>query len=135
MIVTNAWSSIVKYLKDKYPEFTYCDFEMHADIQELPDANLIGVSGIGFAAEEQTDNIAFSMALCTRDDPNGFNIRKAAAELYEDWRNPAFQIPLYDADETTVIGGIVALRGAVLAPISRAETRPFQILTAHAKLV
>jgi hypothetical protein len=44
-------------------------------------------------------------------------------------------VPLLDADTAAMKGSLVLTDGLTLAPMSRADIRPFQILTAKAKVV
>ena len=69
------------------------------------------------------------------NDKNLFRHRTTIADLYERWRRGASQVPLLDADTAAMKGSLVLTDGLTLAPMSRADIRPFQILTAKAKVV
>jgi hypothetical protein len=135
VIIRDSWGSLVKYLQDNYPDWTYCDFEDHANIQDFPEADCIGVAGLGAHAEEGTDTIIFSIGFSSFSDPNLFRQRKAAAQLFEALRRGGNQIKLYDADTAVEKGALVITEGTILAPLTKSDTRPFQTVTAHAKVV
>lgn len=135
MIITDAWGSLVRFLKDAYPDWTYVDFEDHADLQQIPEVDCIGLAGLGAIAEEGTDTIAFSVGVSSFNDKNLFRHRAVVADLYEQWRRGGSQVPLLDADTATMKGCLVLTEGLTLAPMSRADMRPFQIITAKAKIV
>ena len=135
MILIDAWASFVRYLKDAYPDWIYVDFEDHADLQEIPQVDCMGLCGLGAIADEGTDTIAFSVGVSSYNDKNLFRHRTTVADLYERWRRGASQVPLLDADTAAMKGSLVLTDGLTLAPMSRADIRPFQILTAKAKVV
>lgn len=135
MIITDAWGSLVAYLKEAYPDWTYVDFEDHADLQEIPKEDCIGLVGFGAIADEGTDTVAFSVGVSSFNDKNLFRHRAVTADLYQRWRLPPAQVPLMDADTAGMIGSLVITDGVTLAPMSRADMRPFQVITAKAKVV
>jgi hypothetical protein len=134
MIVKNTWGSIVRYVKDKAPDWTFVDFEDHANIHELPEADCVGLSGLGFQADDGTDRIIFTIAVSTYNDKNLFRQRKLMDELYEEFRKTGKTITLYDADTLVELGSIVVNSNTVLAPMARAEKRAYQILSVEAQL-
>jgi hypothetical protein len=122
-------------LEGQLPHLTYCDFEDHANIQDFPEADCIGVAGLGAHADEGTDTIIFSIGFSSFSDPNLFRQRAAAAQLFEELRRGGKQIKLYDSSTSAEKGALVITSGTVLAPLTKSDTRPFQTITAHAQYV
>ena len=135
MIITDVWGSLVRFLKNEYPTpWEFIDWEAHANIHDLPAVDLMGLAGLGATADEGTDTFIVTVAFSPLQDENLFKVRKAAGELYEKWRVPGYTIPLYDAESTDEIGKLVVTDGSTLAPVGRAEVRPYQIVSAHLKV-
>lgn len=134
MILVNVWASLVKYVKDKYPSWEYIDWEDHANIEQLPASDCVGLNGLGAIADDETDTFSFSIAFSTWDDKNLFRLRAAIAAVYEDLRHSGKSLTLYDADSGLAIGKLVITAGTVLAPMGRAEARPYQLITATLKV-
>lgn len=125
---------MIHYLGQTLPDtWKHIDWEAHADIRNLPAEDLYGIHGFGAIADEGTDTLAFTIALSSHDDKNLFRMRKAAAMLYELWRKPGLAIPMFDPDSTEKIGVLVVTDGTVLAPVGRAELRPYQTVNVHVK--
>ena len=89
MLINDAWGSLVRFLSDAYPDWTYVDFEDHADLQEIPRVDCLGLCGIGAIAEEGTDTIVFSVGVSSFNDKNLFRHRAVVDDLYEKWRRGA----------------------------------------------
>jgi hypothetical protein len=128
---------MVRYLGDKLRAnpgtWDFLDFEAHADIRKLPENDIYGISGHAVVADDGTDNMVFTIAVSTFGDENLFRMRKAVAQLYEDWKNSGFTIPLFDGETTDKLGSLVVTSGTVVSPVGKAEIRPYQTITVHMK--
>lgn len=144
MILANVFGSvtvlvneIIADLKTAYPNVTiqYCDWETHANINELPDADLVGPTAI--AVTEHTGGLVevnFSIAASTyQDDTNLFRLRDYISRIFERMR-PEKKMTYFDAESASVKSFMVFTDGTMIAPMSRAEIRAFQYVQATALL-
>ena len=139
-IVPSVWGSLTHFsneliaeFRNRYPDFQieYIDWESHANIHELPDTDLVGPTAITITElSPQMLEVSFAIAVSTyADDKNLFRMRDYLAETFELVR-PNKQLRIYDSATAAALGYLVLTDGTFLAPMSRAETRPWQYVQA-----
>ncbi len=138
MILLNLWSSIIMLTNSIILEIkqsgvadpVLCDWDTHANVQELPNADLIGPAGLGFTEEDQVINAAFSIAVSSYGtDENLFRHREMIARVFERVR-PTMSFPYYLAgSNNTILGSVIIQDGTATPPMSRAEVRPYQLVS------
>lgn len=143
-ILPSVWGSIVKHTnnliieaKSLYPHATiqFVDWEAHANIEELPDADLIGpTSLVLMEISPQMYDVNFSIAVSTyKSDENLFRLRSYLSLIFNSVR-PTKQITVYEAGTLNEIGYIMCQDGTAVLPMSRAVTRPFQYVQVNGLL-
>lgn len=144
MLYRDVWGSIVKLTNDTIAEFKidypaiaiqFMDWEAHANVAELPNADLIGPTGLSITEEEPGFvQVVFALAVSTYGtDANLFRQRDFVGRIFEKMR-PEAQVALYDADTAAVKSFLVFTDGTTAVPMSRADARPWQFVQALALL-
>jgi hypothetical protein len=144
MLLPNIWASITVFtqgiiteLKADYPDvdIQYIDWETHANVSELPNADLIGPTSLTFMeVAPQLIEVNFAIAVSTYGtDQNLFRHRDYIGRIFEKLR-PEKQIVYFDAAAATVRGFLVCTDGTMVAPMTRADVRPFQFVQSQALL-
>jgi hypothetical protein len=137
MILLNLWSSVVMLTNSLITEIyqagigtpVLCDWDAHANIEELPNADLIGPAALGFSEQDQIIEASFAIAVSSYGtDENLFRHREMMARVFERVR-PLKTFPYYQAGSNNVVlGTIVSQDGTATVPLSRAEVRPYQFV-------
>ncbi len=112
----------------------YVNWDGHANINELPQKDIIGLAGVGFAEDRPKNyQVVFGILVSTWDDPGLHRLTKLVSKL--DGRLwPEKNISLYKPAEVTLIPGAwmqIVLPRAV-TPVSKAEVRAVQGVERHA---
>lgn len=137
----NFWGSIVSFCNDVadsrkvlYPtvDIEYIDWEAHANIQELPDADLIGSTAVTFTEEApEIFSMSFTIGVSTHaSDKSLFRLRNYVGEIFSRLR-PGQQIPFYDSVTAAQIGWLNITDGTMVMPMTRADVRPLQFIQCH----
>ena len=136
MIVADVWGSIIKLtngmildFKADYPlvDIRLIDWEAHANLNELPDADLIGPTALAISEEApELFRVSFAMGVSTyQTDTNLFRMRDYLGRIFERLRYNR-KIDVYDANTAVKKGQLYITDGTTLTPMTRAEVRPFQ---------
>lgn len=144
MIYENLWGSIVAFANDIiddrkqiYPntEISYIDWEAHANIQELPNADLVGTTALAFTEEqEELFSVSFTIGVSTyADDANLFRLRNIVGKVFSSLR-PQQKIPYYDHQTLEQRGWLHLVPGTTILPMTRADVRPLQFVQCQAIL-
>lgn len=139
-IIPSVWGSIVNFTNTLIADMRvlhegvsieFIDWESHANIHELPDTDLIGPTAITVTeVSPQIVEVGFAIAVSSYStDKNLFRMRSYVSEAFERTR-AGKQIKVYDSDTAQPLGYIQLVDGTLLAPMSRAETRPWQYVQA-----
>lgn len=142
MIVLDVWSSVVVLtnqliddFRERYPGtvIDFQDWEAGPTIKELPNCDLVGPTAIT-VSEPGPGFIeaSFAIAVCSYGS-DLFRHRTMLSLIFERLR-PEKQMPLYDAETATVKGYMAFTNGTLLAPMSKAEARPWQYVQVQALL-
>jgi hypothetical protein len=134
----NIWGSIVAFSNDiiddrraKYPgvDIEYVDWEAHANIQELPEGDLIGTTAITFTEDQpELFNGSFTIGVSTyADDSNLFRLRNYVGEVFNRLR-PGMKVPFYDHETLEQKGWFHIVDGTIVLPMTRADARPLQFV-------
>lgn len=143
-IYPSVWGSIINFsniliaeLKSVHPEgeLELIDWESHANIMELPNNDLLGPTALTITEHSaQILEVNFSIAMSTYStDSNLFRHRDYLSKTFELLR-PGKQLKIYDSVTALPQGYMIFTDGTLLAPMSRAETRPWQYVQASALL-
>jgi hypothetical protein len=143
-IFPSIWGSIVKHtqgliteLNTQWPlaSIQFVDWEAHANIEELPDVDLIGPTALTFMeVSPQMYDVNFSIAVSTyKTDENLFRLRSCISKIYESLR-PTKQVEIFENGTINSIGYLVCQDGTAILPMSRALTRPWQYVQVNGLL-
>jgi len=145
MIYENAWASVVVFAQQIVAEakaanpgvpIEFCDWDTHANMMELPNADLIGPLSLA-VTEHSQDMIGVSFAIGVStyaSDKNLFRQRDYIARAFEKMKAQS-RITYYDAKLASVESVLVMTNGTVATPMSKAEVRPWQYVQGEALLV
>lgn len=139
-IFPSVWGSIVNFNQTLIADMRslhsgvdiqFIDWESHANIHELPDADLIGPTALTITEmSPQFMEVTFAVAVSSfASDKNLFRMRSYMSEAFERMR-VGKQIEIYDSESAVKIGYLKLTDGTLVAPMSRAETRPWQYVQA-----
>lgn len=143
-IYENLWGSIVAFANDiiddrkvAYPDspISFIDWEAHANIFELPDTDLIGTTALTFTEEApHLFTVSFAVGVSTFiDDTNLFRLRNYVGRVFGRLR-PEMKIPYYNRDTLEQLGWLSITDGTIVAPMTKADTRPLQFIQCNAVL-
>jgi hypothetical protein len=145
MIYENAWASVVVFAQQLVAEvkalnpgvlIEFCDWDAHANMMELPNADLIGPLSLA-VTEHSTDMISVSFAIGVStyvSDKNLFRQRDYIARAFEKMKAQQ-KITYYDAQSASQESVLVMTNGTTATPMSKAEVRPWQYVQGEALLV
>jgi hypothetical protein len=134
----NVWGSVVAFANNviddrqpKYPniEIGYVDWEAHANINELPDTDLIGSTTITITEESpEMFHGSFTIGVSTyADDKNLFRLRNYVGEIFNRLR-PGSKVAFYDHETLEQKGWFNIVDGTTILPVTRADARPLQFV-------
>lgn len=132
----NTSQSLIAFLRDfqacELPDSSWFDFDAHAQASELPAGTLIGPAGLGLIYEAQgMASVAFGFGIMVDDDPNLFNLKRVISKL-AGRLTPGTVLPIYDTESTERIAWMKIVPPVAVTPVSSAEIRSAQFVTAHA---
>lgn len=135
--ITALTNEIITEMAAAHPEATiqFVDWEAHANIEELPDVDLIGPTALTFMeiTPEMWD-VNFSIAASTyKSDENLFRMRHYMSHVFERLR-PTRQVQIYDDLTAERFGYLVVTDGTGLMPMTRSTTRPWQYVQVNGLL-
>lgn len=105
--------------------FEVFDFEGHAAKQELPEANLIGITDYSIQNNTDMYHITVMFMVCTKaDDADLKVLRETVGKLFSILR-PDARFPLLKPDGTTV-GEFVVMDEVMATSVGATKTRPVQ---------
>jgi hypothetical protein len=106
----------------------FIDWEAHANIAELPDADLIGTTAIAFTEEDEGISGSFTLGISSfASDKNLFRMRNYVGRAYDRMRS-GNKIPLYDQEACIQTGWLYLTVGTTVMPMTRADARPLQFV-------
>ena len=143
-IYPSVWGSITRFSNmlitdlrtiNADGDLSFIDWESHANINELPDKDLLGPTAMTITENSsQMFEINFAIAVSTySSDKNLFRMRSYLAEAFERMRTQK-QLKVYDSQTAAALGYMVFIDGTMIAPMSRADVRPWQYVQATALL-
>ena len=145
MLYANAWGSITKLTQNLIAEFKlvypdapleYFDWDSHATANELPSKDLVGPLALAIT-QHSTDMyaVSFSIGVSTySSDHNLFRQRYYIGKTFEKMLSGQ-TIDWYNAESASRVSKLVMTDGTVIAPMSKAELRPWQFVQGEALLL
>lgn len=130
-------TDVIRYLNTNRTgtmEVLYQDWDAHADLQEMPNADLIGMNGFAITDQDRTHEIVFGVTICTYNDPNVFRLTEFSNEFYKRMRTHK-QFPLFDPETASPIGVATFESGTTVTPVARVEVRPTMSISCSALIV
>ena len=146
MIYSNAWTSItvltnqiiteLKTLHGPTIPIEYFDWDAHATAHELPNADLVGPLAISITMDSvDMYTVNFSIGVSTyASDKNLFRQRDYVSRIFEKMKSRE-TIDYYNADIASQVSKLVMTDGTMVAPMSKAEIRPWQYIQGEALLL
>ncbi len=119
-----------KLLNPEVP-LEFIDWEAHANIHELPDTDLIGLTALT-VTEDSAHMFQGSFTLGASSfssDKNLFRLRNYVGKAFSCMRSEC-KIPFYDAEACTMVGWLYIVDGTTIMPMTRADARPLQFIQA-----
>ena len=109
------------------------DWDAHAEGQDLPKTDLVGISGFACTLDHPFHDITFSVAIMVHDDPNLGRLIDYTDAFYK--RLQAHQkFPIYNPDGSLTGFEAVIFDGTQAAPMSRVDYRPTMEITVSARV-
>lgn len=126
--------SLMRYVEDfraeVMPEAEYVNWDAHSNIGELPEADVIGLAGVGLAEDEDKKyEVTFGVLVSTWNDANLNRLTAAVSKMFGRVK-PGRTIRVYALDaagENAVDKTfMVAALPRAVTPVSKAEVRAVQ---------
>lgn len=136
-IYDNLWASCVKFCQDRILEIQaegaadpqFIDFDTHATLTNLPDADLIGIRGFSLEMDDHVAHISVLFGIAAKtDDTNLFRHRAMVSRMFQAL-TPMKKFPCVDASSGAERGFLVAQNGTAVLPVTSANTRPLQFIS------
>lgn len=125
----NLYASLVKFSQDFIQTLTtpatFVDFDNHADIDTLPNTDIVGIRAMMVDTAEKVMNVNVMFGVSTEDDKNLFRHRDIVDKLFTALQ-PTKRISYIDAVNGVALGYLIIQGGTTVVPITRALIRPFQ---------
>lgn len=120
------------------PNATYINWDAHAEIEELPSGDLIGLAGVGMAEDEAgIYEIVFGVMIGTEQDENLHRLTRCMSRLRALFV-PETRMTVYTVSDDGLSAvpdsWMVTKTPMAITPVSRAEVRPVQALEVRALL-
>lgn len=133
MIISDLYASIFRFCDDfKVKQealgraLSVVNFDAHADEANLPQGDLIGISG--FSATTSTfTSVTVMFGICTQDDTNLFRLVAMISEVYESLK-PTSVHTVYDSSTGNARGIMNVVDEIQLLPVSGNIARPLQYI-------
>jgi hypothetical protein len=132
----NLFSSLVVFAqgiiedrKSAHPDVSieFIDWEAHANILELPDSDLVGITAVTFSEDEAISG-SFTVGISTfASDKNLFRLRNYVGKAFSCMVRGS-KIPIYDQEACVQIGWAHIIDGTTVMPMTKADTRPLQFV-------
>lgn len=123
--------TIIEDRKELYPDvlIDFIDWEAHANIHELPDKDLIGLTAVTLTEEDpEMFSGSFTVGISTfANDKNLFRLRNYVGKAFSEMR-PLKRVPLYDAENCLQLGWLHIVDGTTVMPMTKADARPLQFI-------
>lgn len=103
------------------------NFDAHADINELPESDLIGPKEFGVETDQGTFVISTMIGVSTLNDTNLFRLDKIIDQLFKRLM-PDEMIPLVNAETGAQMGWMKAMNGTAVLPVVQTKTRPLKFV-------
>lgn len=140
-IYKNLRVSIIRFIKDQIADLNstygrgveYYDFGNHADNQEIPDGDLIGLTSFGVTNDTNDHEVVFGIGLSTWQDAGSFNLADYVSSFYDQMQNGMI-FPIYDHSDASQIGTASFQAGTTCSIMARVEIRPFVQVSANVRV-
>lgn len=124
-------NNVIEDRKLKYADvpIDFIDWEAHANVQELPDTDLLGTTAVTFTEEDpELFSGSFSVGVSSyASDKNLFRLRNYVGEVFRRLRLGE-KIPYYDREALVQRGWLYITNGTSVLPMTKADVRPLQFV-------
>lgn len=138
----NVVISLVKFVKDfqeaEMPGGDYITWDAHAELNDLPEIDLIGINGVGLAEDEARKyDIVFGISIAVFNDEGLARLTKLISKMRARLKAET-RIPIYRLSDSGLVAEpwswAVMVLPTAITPVGRAELRPVQSLELRALL-
>lgn len=126
--MSNLQASIFKFMNDfceSESNFTFVNFDAHANEQTAPPGDLAGPAGFAFDIDENLVEVQVLFGVATESDTNLFRLSAVMGRLVE-LVKPAKRIRVIDADDGTDLGWMVVTGKVKVLPVGGSQAKPLQ---------
>ena len=135
----NIEASLLKFCNDLIREkgwdntFKPFNFDTHALINALPNADLLGIAELSLVEDEGTyDGTVTFVASTQNDDTNLQKLREVIDVLFDKLSAGSREIRLVENDSGQARGNLIVKRGTTVLPVAKdAKGRPVQVILVH----
>ena len=130
MLIKNINSSLLRFcavFANQHPGMEVVNFDAHGDEQSLPQADVVGISGVSVSVDEGLCDVTLMIGISTREDTNLFRLNEYIDKLFHVLL-PTKKMRLYDADSGSALGWLVTTNGTRTLAIGGSSTRPLQYI-------
>lgn len=115
--------------KNGYGEvLEYVELDAHAQVHELPEGNVIGLSGFSMEFDDHLIYVDTAIGLIMRGDKDLIRHGEVMDALLGHLR-PTRTLPVYHPTTGNTIGWMAIENGVEVMPVGKADTRTVQMIT------
>jgi hypothetical protein len=130
-VVVSITRVIEQFRLAEMPNSQYINWDAHAQINELPARDVIGLAGVGMAEDEPKNySIVCGIAIATYEDPHLSRLTKLISKLRAKFANQA-RITVYDHGAAVPDSFMVAALPLAIMPVGNTESRSMQAIEVH----
>lgn len=127
-VVSSLEKVVNDFRKEHMPDAEYVNWDAHAQLTELPQADCVGLAGVGLSEDDpKSYEIALGVAVSTWDDPGLYRLRKLMSKLRACFI-PETRIQVYDHETAEPNCFMVCVVPLGIMPVGKAETRSVQAM-------
>lgn len=125
--------SLVRFIKDlglslPTPTPTFVDFDAHAELDEMPKTDFLGLSGFSMQFDEKHITVFGSVAVVVWNDTDLVRLTKNVSHVVAALK-PGKSVPLWDGNGFS--DWLVAANDLAVEPTDRSDQRAIQMVTAR----
>lgn len=130
-IFQNCKFSLIRFVKDRGaalspPITTFVDLDAHAELDDLPKKDFVGLSGFSMQFDDKHITVFCSIVVCVWDDKDLVRLTRTVNSFVAALK-PGKQVPLWDGNgfsDWLVVGNDLAIE-----PTDRSDQRAIQMIT------
>ncbi len=126
--MSNIHASLMRFCNDFCEDrrgLSFVNFDAHANIDTIPDGDLVGYAGLSVSFRAQTIDLKVMIGLSTEGDTNLFRLNQYIGEMVQ-MILPTKKIRVLDSESGQDIGWMIVQDNTTVLPVGGSDARPLQ---------